>query len=88
MSQTRASPRTVPVMIRSPRRSKAALQTAPRPGSNVRSARRDASMPAQTVARQSDAPPRMSSMSIHRSLPRASSAGAMHDSTNAMSRRG
>ena len=33
-----------------------------------------ASIPAQTVARQSDAPPRMSSTSIQTSLPRPSSA--------------
>ena len=46
-----------------------------------------ASMPAHTVARQSDAPPRMSSTSIQRSLPRASSAAASRSSTQSLSRR-
>ena len=45
------------------------------------------SIPAQTLARQSDAPPRMSSTSIQSSLPRSASALASRSSTKALSSR-
>ena len=45
------------------------------------------SIPAQTLARQSDAPPRMSSTSIQTSLPRSARAFASRSSANSLSLR-